>query len=256
MQYNSLMFKRVLSPYEKNILTKNHFDLNHPQLQTDIPVEYLVGKAEFRGNYFFVTKDTLIPRIETEKLVGLALDNIYKNYSPSKKIIIADLCTGSGCIGISLALELIKKNYNFHIYFSDISANALKIAQKNYQQLLSNNPQNATFLISDLFQNFPTNINIDLVVSNPPYIPTSRIKTLDSSVKNHEPVLALDGGPDGTKIINKIIKELPLHQQKINAVLEIDDSHTLNNIKKSESYTLSLTKDTFGVNRFLSLFLL
>lgn len=250
------MPKRVLSPYEKNILTKNHFDLNDPQLQTDIPVEYLVGKAEFRNLIFFVTNDTLIPRIETEQLVDIALENITKNYSPSKKIIIADLCTGSGCIGISLALELIKKNYNFHIYFSDISTNALKIAQKNYQQLLSNNPQNATFLVSDLFQNFPANINFDLVVANPPYIPSDRIKTLDSSVKNYEPLLALDGGLGGAKTINKIIKELPLHQQKINAILEIDDSHTLNNIKKSESCTLSLTKDIFGVNRFLSLFLL
>ena len=245
---------RQLTPYEKNILTKHHFDLNLPELQTEIPVEYLVGKAEFRSLSFSVTKDTLIPRIETEQLVDLALENITRNFSPNKKIIIADLCTGSGCVGISLALELLKKNYIFHLYLSDISSEALKLAQINYQNLIPNNPENITFLESDLFKSFPKNLNLDLVISNPPYIPTSRINTLSESVKNYEPILALDGGADGAKIINNIIDSLPIFQQKINAIIEIDDSHSLDHIKKSESYRLSLIKDLFGVNRFLSLF--
>lgn len=245
---------RQLTPYEKNFLTKHHFDLNLPELQTEIPVEYLVGKAEFRGLDFFVNNSTLIPRIETEKIVDLALENIMEKFSTRNKIVIADLCTGSGCVGISLALELVKKNYNFHLYLSDISPNALKVAQTNYKNLLPNNPENITFLESDLFNSFPKNLNLDLVISNPPYIPTSRINTLSESVKNYEPILALDGGTDGTKIINNIIDSLPAFQQKINSIIEIDDSHSLDHIKKSESYKLSLIKDTFGVNRFLSLF--
>ena len=244
---------RQLTPYEKNILTKNNFDLNSPKLQTEIPVEYLVGKAEFRGQLFFVTKDTLIPRIETEQLVELTLENIQNNFSQNQKLIIADLCTGSGCVGLSLALELLKKNYHFHLYLSDISPNAIKIAKENYQNLLPNNSDNVTFLESNLFKSFPKNINIDIVVANPPYIPSSRINTLNESVKNYEPIIALDGGEDGAKIINSIIDSLPIFQQKVNALIEIDDSHTQEHIKKSESYKLSLIKDLFGVNRFLSL---
>ncbi len=251
------MPKRVLTPYEKNILTKNHFDLSDPLLQTDIPVEYLVGKAEFRGNDFFVTKDTLIPRIETEQLVDLALDNIIKNFPPDKKIIITDLCTGSGCVGISLALELLKKNYNFHIYFSDISSNALQVAKKNFEHLLPNHQELATFIESDLFASFPENVNIDLVVANPPYIPSQRIKTLDNSVKDYEPIIALDGGVDGLSLINKIVTDLPkIQNNKVNAILEIDEKHNLKAIKKSEGLNPSLIKDSFGNNRFLSLLFL
>jgi HemK-like putative methylase len=138
---------RQLTPYEKNFLHKHNFDLNSPLLNTETPVEYLVGKADFRGLILHVDKTTLIPRIETEQLVDLAIENIISNFTPNQKIIIADLCTGSGCIGISIALELIKKNYNFHIYFSDISEEALNIAQKNYNQLLPHYSQNATFLL-------------------------------------------------------------------------------------------------------------
>jgi len=245
---------RILTPYEKNILTKHNFDLNSPELQTDIPVEYLVGMSEFRGQDFFVNQSTLIPRIETEQLVDLALENITKNYSLNKKIIIADLCTGSGCIGVSLALELLKKNYDFHLIFSDISIEALKITQKNYQSFLPNNPENATFLESNIFDNFPKNLSIDLIVSNPPYIPTQRIKTLDNSVKNYEPFLALDGGEDGLFLINKIIESLPkIQNKKVNALIEIDEEHPLQNIKKSEGLNPSLIKDLYGKNRFLSL---
>ena len=251
------MSKRVFSPYEKNILTKNHFDLNDPRLQTDIPVEYLVGKAEFRGNDFFVTKDTLIPRIETEQLVDLALDNIIKNFPPDKKIIIADLCTGSGCIGVSLALELLKKNMNFHIYLSDISPNALQVAKKNFEHLLPSHQELATFIESDIFASFPENINIDLVVTNPPYIPSQRIRALDNSVKDYEPIIALDGGVDGLSLINKIISQLPkIQNNKVNAILEIDEKHDLKDIKKSEGLNPSLIKDSFGKNRFLSLLFL
>jgi release factor glutamine methyltransferase len=251
------MSKRILSPYEKNILTKNHFDLNNPLLQTDIPVEYLVGKAQFRDHEFFVTKDTLIPRIETEELVDLALGNVSKNYSPNKEIILTDLCTGSGCIGISLALELIKKNYNFHIYFADISPKALQIAQKNFEHLLPNHQGLATFIESDLFASFPKDAFIDLVVSNPPYIPSQRIGFLDNSVKNYEPIIALDGGEDGLSLINKIISQLPkIQNNKVNAILEIDEEHNLKDIKKSEGLNPSLIKDSFGKNRFLSLLFL
>lgn len=246
---------RQLTPHERNFLLKHGFNIDSPLLQSEIPVEYLVGKAEFRGQDFFVNDSTLIPRLETEQIVDLALKNITNNFSPNQKIIIADLCTGSGCIGVSLAIELLKNNSNFHLYFSDISEEALKVARKNYNYFLPDYPSLATFIKSNLFNDFPQNTDIDLVISNPPYIPTNRIISLDNSVKNYEPIQALDGGPEGVTLINKIISELPKYQKKVNAILEVDDTFNLDKIK-SEGLKPSLIKDTFGVNRFLSLFLL
>lgn len=249
------MTKRVLTPYEKNFLTRHGFNFASTPITSDIPVEYLTNIAEFKGHIFYVDQNTLIPRIETEQLVDLALENILKNFKNKSKVIIADLCTGSGCIGTSLALELIKNNINFQIYLSDISAQAIEIAKKNYNNLLPNNSKNAIFLVSNLLDEYPKNINFDLVISNPPYIPSQNISKLQISVKNYEPIIALDGGLEGTEIINKIISLLPNHQTHVNAILEIDDTHDLNKIK-SEGFNPSLIKDQFGVNRFLSLFLL
>lgn len=246
---------RQLTPYEKNFLTRHNFDFTKNQINNDIPVEYLVNTAEFKNHEFYVDQNTLIPRIETEQLVDLALENIRANFKNKGKIIIADLCTGSGCIGISLAIELTKNKTDFLIYFSDISSDALEIAKKNYQNLLPDYQNNAKFIVSNLFENFPKNLNIDLIVSNPPYIPRKNISTLHNSVKNFEPILALDGGPDGALLINKLIADLPKFQNKINCLIEIDDTHTLDKIK-SEGFNPSLIKDQFGVNRFLSLFLL
>lgn len=246
---------RQLTPYEKNFLLRHNYDFTNTPINSDIPVEYLVNTAEFKNHEFYVNQNTLIPRIETEQLVDLALKNIQTNFKNKKKVIIADLCTGSGCIGISLAIELTKDKTDFLIYFSDISNDALEVAKKNYQNLLPNYQNNAKFIVSNLFENFPKNLNIDLVISNPPYIPSKRISKLHESVKNFEPILALDGGSDGALLINKIISDLPIFQKKINCLIEIDDSHNLNKIK-SEGLNPSLVKDQFGVNRFLSLFLL
>lgn len=246
---------RQLTPYEKNFLLRHNFDFTSTPITSDIPVEYLVNTAEFKGHNFYVDQKTLIPRIETEQLVDLALQNIQTNFKDKEKITIADLCTGSGCAGISLALELVKNEIDFQIYLSDISPEALEVAKRNYNSLLPNYTENAIFLVSDLFNEYPINIKFDLVVSNPPYIPSQNISKLQNNVKNYEPIIALDGGQDGAEIINKIISLLPKYQINVNAILEIDDTHDLSNIK-SEGLNPSLFTDQFGVNRFLSLFLL
>lgn len=246
---------RQLTPYEKNFLLRHNFDFTSTPITSDIPVEYLVNTAEFKGHNFYVDQNTLIPRIETEQLVDLALQNIQTNFKDKEKITIADLCTGSGCVGISLALELVKNEIDFQIYLSDISPKALEVAKRNYNNLLPNYTENAIFLVSDLFNEYPKNTKFDLVVSNPPYIPSQNISKLQNNVKNYEPILALDGGQDGAELINKIISLLPKYQINVNAILEIDDTHDLSNIK-SEGLNPSLFTDQFGVNRFLSLFLL
>ncbi len=246
---------RLLSPREKNFLTKHGFDFQNKNISDTIPVEYLVNKAEFRDLIFEVNENVLIPRIETEQIVDLCLEQIDKHFTQKEVITIADVCTGSGCIGISLASELVKKKKNFHIYFSDFSPSALKLAQKNYQLILPEYQSNATFLVSDMLSDYPP-INLDIILSNPPYIPTKNINKLDNSVKNHEPLLALDGGAEGVDLINKLISELPKYQTKINAFIEVDDTYKLSKSKKSEGFNPSLIKDVFGANRFLSLFLL
>ena len=144
---------------------------------------------------FFVDKNVLIPRQDTEILVEEVI-KIAKRINAKK---ILDLCTGSGAIAVSLAKYLPQTE----ITAIDISNDALKIAKKN---AVSNNVENQiTFISSDMF----TNLNeekFDIIVSNPPYIKTNVIKELDIQVKN-EPYIALDGGEDGLDFYKKIINE-------------------------------------------------
>lgn len=245
-----MLQNRIFTPYERNFLKKHNFDINKVS-DPHIPVEYLVGKADFRGLSFFVNSNTLIPRMESEKLVDIALNLIQQNHTADKSLNILDLCTGSGCLGISLAYELKKLNRQFNIYLSDISKEALSVAKRNIHKILPNEKK-LHLIHSDLFTNIPK-INFDIIISNPPYIPTANLNNLDPSVKDFEPMLALNGGPDGTTIINQIISNLPLYQQRINTLIEVDDTFNLNKIK-SEGLKPSLIKDQFGVDRFLSLF--
>lgn len=235
---------RIFTPQEKNFLKKHNFDFNQ-KVNHYIPVEYLVNISEFKGHTFYVNKDVLIPRIETETLVDLAVSRIDK----SKPVTILDLCTGSGCIGISISSILSETKTPHVLYLTDISQKALRIAKINAKKILSNETK-VYFIQSNLFEKIPK-INFDLIVSNPPYIPSKNIPHLDKSVKDFEPHLALDGGLEGTTLINKIISFLPQYQSKINTIIEIDDSHNLKKIN-SGSLNSTLFKDQFGVNRFIS----
>lgn len=164
-------------------------------LKKGIPIEHITHQKEFMKLNFFVDKNVLIPRQDTEILVEEVI-KIAKRISAKK---ILDLCTGSGAIAVSLAKYLPQTE----ITAIDISNDALKIAKKN---AVSNNVENQiTFISSDMF----TNLNeekFDIIVSNPPYIKTNVIKELDIQVKN-EPYIALDGGEDGLDFYKKIINE-------------------------------------------------
>ena len=142
-----------------------------------------------------MTKATLIPRPETELMVD-QLINIYKN----KDIHILDVGTGSGCILISL-LEELKKSKGIGI---DISNKALIVAKENQKN--SHSGKRIKFIqksLKDL-----KNINFDLIVSNPPYIVRGTLKNLEESIRNFEPLIALDGGNDGLDVIKKVITNL------------------------------------------------
>jgi len=156
------------------------------------PIAYILGEKEFWSKKFKVTKDTLIPRPETELLVDKLLD-IFKN----KKISILDIGTGSGCIILSL-LNSLKKSSGTGI---DISKKAILIAKKNAHKY---NLQSRVKLINKSYENI-FNTKFDLIVSNPPYIERKDLKNLSDDIKRYEPRIALDGGNDGLDLIKKVI---------------------------------------------------
>ena len=156
------------------------------------PIAYIVGKKEFWSHDFIVNSSTLIPRPETE----LMLYKLVKNFK-NKKINILDIGTGSGCILLSLLKEL-KKSKGVGI---DISNLAVKTAIRNSKVL--NLIQRSRFITCDVNKfNFG---KYDLVVSNPPYIPTRDMKNLSQDITNFEPYIALNGGKDGLDLVKKVI---------------------------------------------------
>ena len=241
------MPKRVLTPLEVNHLKKHGFSDTDPGLG-EKPVEYLTGQAEFCGLDFLVNESTLIPRLESEKIVRLAEQfiAIHDLTHPT----IADVGTGSGCLGLSLAVSLQSKQIPYTIYLSDISPQALEVAKNNASRLLPSTV-NLFFEQSNLLENFPK-IEFDIVLANLPYIPSKNISILDASVKDFEPLLAIDGGPQGTSLINQLIKTLPIFLSDLGlAIIEIDDSHTLRDFSIPNFFSAKIESDVFRVPRFL-----
>ena len=162
------------------------------------PVAYITGTWEFYGLPMITNTDVLIPRMDTEKLVD-TVKELFTGRKMDARIL--DLCCGSGCITCAIGHEMPATR----LVAIDISANALDVCRRNIA---------ATKLISrvicmqaDALASPPLGIgDFDMIVSNPPYIPSEEIKTLDSSVKDFEPVWALDGGADGMKFYKAIIK--------------------------------------------------
>ena len=151
-----------------------------------IPLQHIIGYTEFWKYRFFVNEYVLVPRQDTETLVEEALKKIDQNAT------VLDMCTGSGCILISLALET---NFQEGIGV-DISKEALAVASRNKESLKT---KNVEFLESDLFEELQGIFNhkFDVIVSNPPYIKTSVIEELDEEVRVHDPIMALDGHENG-----------------------------------------------------------
>ena len=156
------------------------------------PIAYIVKEKEFWGKKFEVDKNTLIPRPETELLIE-KLIKIYKY----KKISILDIGTGSGCILVSLLIEL-PNSIGVGI---DISRKAIEIARKN--ALLYGVDKRIKFLTKSIIKLY--NCKFDLLVSNPPYIDKKKIRNLDDGIKKFEPLVALNGGNDGLDVIKKVI---------------------------------------------------
>lgn len=171
-------------------------------LKNNEPIQYIINNQEFMGLDFYVDKNVLIPQPDTENLVEEVLfiiNNIKKDFE-QRNMKILDLCTGSGAIAISLSKIL--NSDKILVYGSDISENALKIAEENAMQ----NCSKVVFFKSDILKNISKTYKFDIIVSNPPYIETETIETLSEEVKK-EPHIALDGGKDGFYFYREIIKE-------------------------------------------------
>jgi len=161
------------------------------------PLQYILGKTEFMGLEFKVDKDVMLPRPETEILVEKVIKIVQSSQSGVQSIL--DLGTGSGCIAISLAKFLPNTN----ITATDISESAIEIARQN---AIINNVK-IKFLCSNLFNNYELRTtNYELIISNPPYIPSDEIATLQPEIK-FEPRMALDGGREGLDFYHKIIAQ-------------------------------------------------
>lgn len=227
-----------------------------------MPVEYITRHCEFRGLDFLVDKHVLIPRVEEEDFIRLALKYVIRiPLSPSPyPLALADLGTGSGVLGITLYKELTTLGLLPTVYLSDISDKALVVVRKNVVHLLhkdrpvQDGPFKAHILKSHLFNNYPSSLVFDLVVANLPYIPSDRISKLPVSVRNFEPHIALDGGSDGLRLINKCIHQISTRLKPHGiAILEIDEAHTITDFQEISHFDLKIQKDQSDKNRFLVL---
>ncbi|MBQ7537182.1 MAG: peptide chain release factor N(5)-glutamine methyltransferase [Rickettsiales bacterium] len=163
------------------------------------PVQYITNSACFFGYDFFVNEGCLIPRVDSEVLVELALSNCKQD-----NVKALDLCCGSGCLGLSFAKQIAEKNKKYELTMLDISTNAIQIARLNAQKL----GLKAKFMVADILQGLTTDEQFDVIFCNPPYIETAEIANLDKQVKNFEPHLALDGGEDGLKFYRAVAGNL------------------------------------------------
>lgn len=167
------------------------------------PVAYITGVWEFRGLPMEVSRDVLIPRIDTEVLAELAIKYLRGTGRLDARVL--DLCSGTGCIGCAIAAELPR----VRVVLADVSPEAMEISRRNVSR--NGLDGRISFLPADVMKLPPLMTgSFDLVVSNPPYIPTVEIMTLDPSVRDYEPVWALDGGEDGLDFYRAILKNWAL----------------------------------------------
>lgn len=205
-----LLLAHTLNVSKVFLLSNSKTELSHKDIKqfkefvqrrrNNEPLQYILGYVYFMNIKVNVDNAVLIPRQDTETLVELAKELILKD--KKKNLNILDMCTGSGCIAVSIMHDF-KDIKNINMYAADISEDALIVAKKNAEL---NNVNNITFIKSDYFSNIP-NITFDYILSNPPYIKTKEIDTLEPQVKNFEPVIALDGGNDGFDAYRKIISQ-------------------------------------------------
>lgn len=222
-------------------------DLLKRRLQGE-PVAYLVGEWEFYGLPLVITPDVLIPRDDTEVLAQTAIDYLRECEG---NVRVLDLCTGSGCVGLAIASQIEQ----CRVVLADLSEEALRIARMNVR---TNHLQNRTAVMQvNALEAPPANLDgFHCIVSNPPYIPSEDIATLEPSVKNYEPQMALDGGEDGLDFYRSITqkwKDALVPGGKLLFELGIGQADDVMRLMRSEGFgDLELFEDTQGISRVIS----
>lgn len=181
-------------------IDKHRYYLAIIEIIQGMPLQYITNSQEFYGIQMYVNENVLIPQPDTEILVQEVIKIIeQKNKNKEQKDIeILDMCTGSGCIAVAIATNVP----NVKAMLADVSREALEIAKVNAQN--TNTTEKIKFIQTNMFEKVEG--KFDIIVSNPPYIETDTIKSLDKQVQN-EPLLALDGGEDGLKFYRILVNE-------------------------------------------------
>jgi len=209
------------------------------------PIAYITGYQPFMGIDFIVTPDVLIPRPETEKLVEIAIDISRFTFHDSPFTIV-DVGTGSGAIAVSLA-KFIPQAMIIGI---DLSSAALEVAKQNAQK--HNVTDRCQFMQGNLLDPLKAMEKVDLIISNPPYIPTKDIPTLMADVKDYEPHSALAGGDDGLDYIRQLLEQAP-KLLTANGLLLLEfgfgQAETINDYAKDKFSEIKIIKDNAGIDR-------
>lgn len=210
---------------------------------TGRPLWYVIGDTDFCGYTIKVDERVLIPRPETEEMVMTAIAAVEEGQN------ILDLCTGSGAIAIAAYKELEKRGKKCKVTAVDISAEALELAKEN----AAANEADVLFIQSDMFSRIRG--RFDVIISNPPYIPTATVKTLQREVKEHEPILALDGGKDGLDFYRRIAADAGKYLARGGMlIMEVGEgqAHEVVKLFKGQSYSM-ISQDFNGVDRYVKI---
>jgi release factor glutamine methyltransferase len=246
---SEILLSNLIKKDKKHIILNPKELLNLEQLdkfknlierrKTGEPIAYLINKKEFWKDEFFVNKDVLIPRPDTE----LIIEQVLKIYSKNAQLQVLDIGTGSGCI----LLSILKERINFYGTGIDISKKSINVSKFNAKQL---NLTNRVKFFHSGVDNFKIG-KYDLIVSNPPYIELLNLKYLEKDVVNFEPKLALSGGFDGFSKIRKVInKAKNLIKKNGKFILEIgfNQKNKVKQILKKEGFYVNKAIKDYGNN--------
>lgn len=248
-----LSYQRLIIPYLYNVsvetvLNSDQYDPNlvvefiNQHEMTNEPIAYMCEHELFFDYPFYVNHDVLIPRIESCELVELVVNFIKANYQPTQPLTIADVCCGSGVLGISI--KLLLPQYQINLIQTDISPQALKVCAINNQY----HHVDGEIMCGDLLHPLITNKRIiDIIVINPPYVPN--VRELDNLVKQ-EPHLALYSGSDGLNCYREFFKQLSCLVNQPVVFGEIDP--TQKDSIKTLAEPLNVICDISGTERFFS----
>ena len=234
--------KKYIILNSKEILNKkqiNIFNVLIEKRKNGEPIAYLINKKEFWKNEFYVNKDVLIPRPDTE----LIIEQVLKIYRKELQLQVLDIGTGSGCI----LLSILKERPNFYGIGIDISKKSINVSKFNANRL---NLTNRVKFIHSSVDNFRIG-KYDIIVSNPPYIELLNLKYLEKDVVNFEPKLALEGGIDGFSIIRKVVcnaKTLIKKNGKFFLEIGFNQKNKVKKILKDEGFYVNKAVKDYGNN--------